>query len=195
MNALFSYILQGGSTMRRPWKSLILAGVLSLSLTVPVFAGSWQLDANGYWYQNDDHSYPANTWQWIDGNNDGIAESYYFNENGYLLVNTTTPDGFTVDANGAWIVDGIVQTKTISVPASAASTQTQNQNTSASAGSHTGVSSSPYDGYTIIVNTNTKKYHVPSCRTVKDMKQKNMGYSDGSVDLGALGYVPCKICH
>ena len=181
--------------MRRPWKSLILAGVLSLSLTVPVFAGSWQLDANGYWYQNDDHSYPANTWQWIDGNNDGIAESYYFNENGYLLVNTTTPDGFTVDANGAWIVDGIVQTKTISVPASAASTQTQNQNTSASAGSHTGVSSSPYDGYTIIVNTNTKKYHVPSCRAVKDMKQKNMGYSDGSVVLGALGYVPCKICH
>lgn len=181
--------------MRRPWKSLILAGVLSLSLTVPVFAGSWQLDANGYWYQNDDHSYPANTWQWIDSNNDGIAESYFFNENGYLLVNTTTPDGFTVDANGAWIVDGIVQTKTISVPASAASTQTQNQNTSASAGSHTGVSSSPYDGYTIIVNTNTKKYHVPSCRAVKDMKQKNMGYSDGSVDLGALGYVPCKICH
>ena len=203
--------------MKKSWKSLILAGFLSLSLTVPVFAGSWQLDANGYWYENDDHSYPANTWQWIDGNSDGIAESYYFNENGYFLVNTTTPDGFTVDGNGAWIVDGVVQTKAVSATSSAAPAQTQNQpsqssaqtqtqdsqppaqtqtqNVRTSGGSRTGVSSSPYDGYTIIVNTNTKKYHYPSCRAVNDMKSKNMGYSDDSVDLGALGYVPCKICH
>lgn len=81
-------------------------------MSVPTFAGSWQSDATGCWYQNDDGTYPINCWQWIDNNNDGIAENYYFNEKGYILVSTTTSDGYTVDANGAWIIDGVVQTQT-----------------------------------------------------------------------------------
>lgn len=48
-------------------------------------------------------------WQWIDGNNDGIAESYYFNHEGYLYVDTITPDGYQVDKIGAWIIDGVIQ--------------------------------------------------------------------------------------
>lgn len=28
---------------------------------------------------------------------------YYFDENGYMLANTVTPDGYRVDASGAWI--------------------------------------------------------------------------------------------
>lgn len=53
-------------------------------------------------------------WQWVDGNNDGIAESYYFNSNGYIAVNTTV-DGYTVNNDGAWTVNGIVQTKQVSL--------------------------------------------------------------------------------
>lgn len=180
--------------MKKTWKSLILTGLLSLSLSIPTFAGSWQLDSTGYWYQNDDGSYPVNCWQWIDGNNDGIAESYYFNDKGYILVNTTTPDGYTVDANGAWIVNGIVQTQNMS-PVQSKPETPQKQEFQTSAKSSISISSTPYDGYTIIVNTNTKKYHYPSCRSVSKMSSKNMGYSDNSVDLEALGYVPCKICH
>lgn len=178
--------------MKKTWKPLVLAGVLSLSLSAPAYAASWQLDAAGSWYQNDDGSYPANGWQWIDGNGDGVAESYYFNDQGYLLTDTTTPDGYTVDASGAWIVSGVVQTQ--AVEASSVPVQPQNQEAPAAPKSG-GVSSSPYDGYTIIVNTNTKKYHYPSCKSVKDIKPKNMGYSDYSVNLDALGYVPCKNCH
>jgi len=179
--------------MKKLWKSLVLAGALSLSLCVPASAGSWQLDTVGYWYQNDDGTFPADGWQWIDGNNDGISESYYFNDKGYLLVNTTTPDGFTVDANGAWTVNGVVQTQAAIPPFAPA--QPQEQETQAPKKSGTGISSVPYDGYTIIVNTNTKKYHYPSCSSVQAMKQKNTGYSDDSVNLEALGYVPCKNCH
>lgn len=184
--------------MRNKWKPLILAGVLSLSLSAPAYAGSWQLDAAGYWYQNDDGSYPANGWQWIDGNHDGIAESYYFNDKGYILASTTTPDGYAVDANGAWIVNGVVQTQAVAVPSAPAQAPKQEAPAAPKSGtgvSSTGIASAPYNGYDIIVNTSTKKYHYPSCKSVKDIKAKNMGYSDHSVNLDALGYVPCQNCH
>lgn len=91
-------------------KVLTLATLLSTFYPLTSFAGEWKSDNNGWWYQNDDGSYPKNTWQWIDGNKDGISESYYFNENGYLLTNTTK-DGYTVNGDGAWTVDGVVQTQ------------------------------------------------------------------------------------
>ncbi len=188
-------------SMKKTWKTFLLAGILSFSLTAPAWAGSWQSDATGCWYQNDDNTYPVSCWQWIDGNCDGIAESYYFNEHGYLLTNTITPDGYMVDANGAWIVDGVVQTQAVAVVSAPAQSQTQNtavstQNTEGtSVQDNTGISSVPFDGYTIIVNTSTLKYHWPTCRSVADMKQKNMGYSNNSAALDALGYVPCKNCH
>ena len=46
-------------------------------------------------------------WQWIDGN------CYYLDTQGQnegaLYRNTTTPDGFTVDSEGRWVVNGAVQ--------------------------------------------------------------------------------------
>lgn len=66
---------------------------------------------NKWWYDNGNGSYPSNCWQWIDGNGDGTAESYYFDHNGWLLTDTTTPDGYTVNASGAWVQNGVVQTK------------------------------------------------------------------------------------
>ena len=46
-------------------------------------------------------------WQWIDGN------CYYLDPQGQnegaLYRNTTTPDGFTVDSEGRWVVNGAVQ--------------------------------------------------------------------------------------
>ena len=91
-------------------KVLTLATLLSTFYPLTSFAGEWKSDNNGWWYQSDDGSYPKNTWQWIDGNKDGVSESYYFNENGYLLTNTTK-DGCTVNGDGAWTVNGVVQTQ------------------------------------------------------------------------------------
>ena len=59
----------------------------------------------------------ANGWHWIDGNWDGLAECYCFDSNGYMYENTTTPDGHTVNGDGAWVENGVVQTKMVSVPA------------------------------------------------------------------------------
>lgn len=79
----------------------------------------WQKAADNvrWWYQNADGSYPASQWKEVDG------KWYYFDAEGYmatgwinvggvdyclapdgaLYVSCTTPDGYNVDANGAWI--------------------------------------------------------------------------------------------
>lgn len=92
-------------------KVLATTAILSMLASTTAFAGQWKSDANGWWYQNDNGSYPANTWMWIDGNGDGVSESYYFNQSGYMLANTVTPDNYTVNADGAWTVNGVVQTQ------------------------------------------------------------------------------------
>jgi hypothetical protein len=85
--------------------AIILAGTMILGTSVTAFAAEWKQDNNGWWYQEDNGSYPTNSWKWING------KSYYFGSNGYMLSNTTTPDGYTVNADGAWVVNGAVQTQ------------------------------------------------------------------------------------
>lgn len=99
--------------MKKRYFSALLGLAISLSMGINAFAASWQQDGQGWRWQRDDGSSPANGWEWLDGNNDGIAECYYFNAGGYLSVNTVTPDGSTVNADGAWIVDGAVQHKNV----------------------------------------------------------------------------------
>lgn len=72
---------------------------------------AWRMDARGYYWENSDGSYPVSVWAWLDGNEDGIAECYYFDENGYMLRGTKAPDGSDVNADGAWTVGGVVQTR------------------------------------------------------------------------------------
>ena len=72
----------------------------------------WVQDRTGYWWRNPDGTFPTNEWMWLDGNKDGEAECYYFDGNGYCLLNTVTPDGYRVNENGAWIADGVVQVRT-----------------------------------------------------------------------------------
>ena len=75
------------------------------------YAGNWQ-QANGSWiYQKDNGSFASDGWHWIDSNNDGNAECYYFDNNGRLLVDTQTPDGYTVDSEGHWVKNGVIQTR------------------------------------------------------------------------------------
>jgi len=102
-------------------KVVLMTAVFSMLATTTAFAGTWRAgdgaNQGKWWYDNGNGTYAGNGWQWIDGNGDGISESYYFDENGWLLTNTSTPDGYKVDANGAWIQDGVVQTKAISAAA------------------------------------------------------------------------------
>lgn len=49
---------------------------------------------------------------------------------------------------------------------------------------------------TYILNTSTKKFHLPSCKSVSDMKAKNKEEFTGNRDdLITQGYEPCGNCH
>lgn len=71
--------------------AVIAAVSLSVLMTVPAFAGTWQqLDGGEYWqkkYVEDNGSYTTNGWQLIDG------KWYHFDADGYLDVGVKTIDG------------------------------------------------------------------------------------------------------
>lgn len=98
-------------------KKLIALSALTLSLimVVPMFADNpigWQKNETGWWYGTNatGTTWYHDGWQWIDGNKDGISECYYFTPNGYIVTNGKTPDGYDVNADGQWTINGVVQT-------------------------------------------------------------------------------------
>lgn len=97
---------RGAAYMKKRLLTLAVAGIMVLSAAITSFAGQWKQETAGWTYQNDDGSLYKGGWNWVEG------KCYYFTPEGYCLMNTTTPDGFTVDAAGAWIIDGVVQTQT-----------------------------------------------------------------------------------
>lgn len=81
-------------------------GIITLSLAImaatPVtpYAARWFRGSSGAWlYQEDDGSFRRNAW--IEDN----GAWYYVGADGKMLTNTTTPDGYTVGADGRWLSD------------------------------------------------------------------------------------------
>lgn len=78
---------------------------------------SWVFYKNHWYFLKDGNGDMATGWilwknQWYYLNQDGSMKTgwlfdrniwYYLNENGDMAVNSTTPDGYSVDFNGAWI--------------------------------------------------------------------------------------------
>lgn len=77
----------------------------------------WFLDADGNWYylnpaSDGTQGRMMTGWQWIT-DADGVTRCYYFNPNsdgtrGKMVTNSTI-DGYVLDAEGHWTVNGIVQ--------------------------------------------------------------------------------------
>ena len=86
--------------------------IMCLVFVLLLFFDSFSLSIkdNRYYYNNKD--YYKSCWQWLDLNNDGLYECYYFNVLGHMYKNGTTPDGYKVNEKGEWVVDGVVQRKT-----------------------------------------------------------------------------------
>lgn len=59
----------------------------------------WKQVSDKWFYFGDDGLSKQNTWVQIDG------KWYYFDEWSVMLHDTTTPDGYTVGPDGAWITD------------------------------------------------------------------------------------------
>ena len=96
-------------------KKLFAAALVMFSMTTafPAYAAGWQKDPSGWRWQRDDETFVTNGWEWLDGNQDQIAECYYFDQYGYMMRNTQTPDGHQVNPDGSWVVDGVVQSRNV----------------------------------------------------------------------------------
>lgn len=70
-----------------------------LSNSASTVSSSWASDANGWWIQNSDGSYLKDTWY----QSPESGAWYYMGSDGYMLTNTTTPDGCVVNADGVWV--------------------------------------------------------------------------------------------
>lgn len=103
--------------MKKVLKITAVTTLLSLGLAFSSYAGQWKqgtgANAGKWWYDEDNGTYATNGWRWIDGDGDGIAENYCFDQSGWLYVSTETPDKKTVDANGARTQDGKVVTMNV----------------------------------------------------------------------------------
>ena len=97
--------------MKKKIMTIALTAAMAASMGMTAFAGQWVQNTTGWWWQEDNGSYPASQWKWLDGNKDGIYECYAFDSNGYIYTNTTTPDGYTVNKDGAWTIGNSVQLK------------------------------------------------------------------------------------
>ena len=108
--------------MKKKLITVVLTATMALAISISSFAFTpvvgwkseqlgdsihWHYDKTGY------GNFAVNEWLWIDGNGDGIAECYNFDGTSFMRMDTTTPDGYTVNADGAWTVDGVVQTKSV----------------------------------------------------------------------------------
>ncbi|MDQ0151876.1 hypothetical protein J2S20_000556 [Moryella indoligenes] len=106
--------------MKKSVKVLFGAAMISvLTAMTSLAAVGWVDNGDGRWWysikSNNSDWYRGEIgqvkWAWIDGNQDGIAECYCFDDGGWLLMNRKTPDGYMVNAAGQWTVRGVVQTK------------------------------------------------------------------------------------
>ena len=108
--------------MKRIWKLVLAICVLTIGMASTAFAAGWTTgqgaNSSRWWYDLGNGQYygtptSAVEWQWLDGNKDGIAECYAFDREGWMYAGTTTPDGYTVNGDGAWTVNGAVQTMAV----------------------------------------------------------------------------------
>ncbi len=73
---------------------------LSGTSSLYVSAASWKQNTSGWWYENDDGSYPSNQWKQVDG------KWYYFNSSGYMATGWNSINGAYYYFNSS----GVMQT-------------------------------------------------------------------------------------
>lgn len=106
--------------MKQKIRLFVAAAFMTVLFSITAFAAGWSSgkgeDSGRWWYDLGNGNWYTGTqgkpsWQWLDGNGDGVAECYAFDENGWMYAGTRTPDGYAVNEDGAWTENGAVQTR------------------------------------------------------------------------------------
>lgn len=78
---------------------------------------------------------------------------------------------------------------------SGGSQNTEASNNAAANNTSSNTPSSEETGITYVLNTNSKKIHLPECSSVNQISDKNKGYTDNYDEAIKEGYTPCKVCN
>lgn len=122
---------------------------------------------------------------------------YVYNVQPGVLIDYATGDS---EADPGYVVPGENTSSEISGEdgdqAAEAGTCEETQNTESEADDTSETQTEAANEDTYIVNTNTGKFHKPSCRSVKQMKESNKSERTATRDeLISEGYEPCKNCN
>ncbi|HIR04708.1 MAG TPA: hypothetical protein IAB28_01895 [Candidatus Copromonas faecavium] len=60
---------------------------------------TWRSNSVGWWVERPDGTYLTNSWY----QSPASSLWYYMGADGYMLTDTTTPDGYYVNADGVWV--------------------------------------------------------------------------------------------
>ncbi len=103
--------------MFKKFTAAAITAALVLSTSLTAFAYGWHYDADmqKWWCgaNEDDSVKYIDGWYLVDGDRDGNAQWYLVDYEGLLYTGCVTPDGYTVNNEGAWTVDGQVQYKAV----------------------------------------------------------------------------------
>lgn len=79
------------------WKTCLAVGLAVMTLSQPVYAANWVHNNTGWWWHEDNGSYPANQWKQIRGT------WYWFDSNGYMVTGWKQINGtwYYFDNSGA----------------------------------------------------------------------------------------------
>ena len=145
----------------------VSAVAVSAFLAVPVMAADaqWKRNDKGWWYEEANGAYPTNQWKlinnkWYYFDNIGYmlenrwVGNYYVGADGAMLVSTSTPDGYYVDATGKW-VEGIKRTVNISKRSSGSSGGGRSSGSGGGRSSGRRSSGGSSGSSTVTTNTNT----------------------------------------
>lgn len=107
--------------MRKNAKILTVSIVLSALMGITAYAGGWQKDNVGWWYQQDNGSYPTSGWsqirgQWYHFDSRGYMQIgwikdkgnwYYLSDDGTMVTNRWIDGIYYVGSDGKMMVDTI----------------------------------------------------------------------------------------
>ncbi|MCR5008568.1 MAG: hypothetical protein K6A76_08330 [Oribacterium sp.] len=94
--------------MKKFLKLMVTVMAAVCMMSIASFAGEFiGSGSNVYYDTGEDNN--LNGWHWIM-RTDGLARCYYFT-NGFLWIDSYTPDGYYVDNAGEWVQNGQVMTK------------------------------------------------------------------------------------
>jgi hypothetical protein len=95
-------------------KIIILVVIFCLSIfKFNTYSLMVEQDPIGIYCIKDNGTRAISEWVEIDFEGDSYLEYYYFDANGYLIMNGMTPDGYMVNERGQWVVNGVIQRKSL----------------------------------------------------------------------------------